>query len=320
MVPQQEEVEEHGEGDGDRQEPPALQQPQQLEAEERQDSGHDDPVRPPTGPSGDVLWEVAPSDDVPWEDASCWRRAMRRCAADQVREGVLQSPSHHLEIPEPDLPVDEVADRGVGIERVEGHLPPADVYVGDALEPVELRLVGHVHGEAESTGRGHCGQGGPRTIGHHLPPVHHHDPGGVLHLVQVVRGVDHGAAALAEVADRPPQRPPRLYVHRHRGFVQEEELGPAGDRQSEPNELRLPPGEAVGAPGEERRDTGAVGQGLHAFGTRVQAAHHPEHGGDRDTGRQPVARRLLQHDPHQAAGSGLARGQPKNLDRAGVRT
>ncbi len=73
-------------------------------------------------------------------------------APGQGHEGLLQPGSGDLEVAERDAPPDEVADSGVGIERVDRDAGAADFDLRDAVKLGELRMVRPVGDEAEPPG------------------------------------------------------------------------------------------------------------------------------------------------------------------------
>ena len=157
-----------------------------------------------------------------------------------------------------------------------------------------------------------------RAFVDHPPARHHADAiGQRLGLFQVMRGQQHRATFGNQLADRRPQLLPRLDVHAHGGLVQEQQFGPAAQRQRELHASLLAAGEFRVGPAEQIGDAsqlGAFGQGPRrrvVTGGQPQQLAHAQ-------GRRQLG--VLQHHADAAACLDPLRVLPEQFDRAGVGT
>jgi hypothetical protein len=112
----------------------------------------------------------------------------------------------------------------------------------------------------------------------------------------------HGVSPAGEAVDLPPEVPPRLDVHRRGRLVQNQQQRVARDRGGEPDPLRLPARQPVGAPPEQRLQVGEAHQVAERQRPGVQAAHHGEQLADPHAGHQAG---VLEHGADQPAGDRL---------------
>ena len=176
-------------------------------------------------------------------------------ASGQGHEGLLQPGPGDLEVTERDAASDQVADGGVGIERVDRDAGAADLDLRDAVKIGELRTVRPVGDEAEPPGGHSRLEGGAGAVCHDFAVVEHDDAvGDLVRLGQMVGGEEHCAALVPEVSHHPPEALAGLHVHGGGRLVEEHDLRVARDRDGEADPLGLAARETVGPPAEERTD------------------------------------------------------------------
>ena len=178
-----------------------------------------------------------------------------------------------------------------------------------AREPGEHRVarrIGGREGEPDDAFGDRRLQLGRRPVADDPSVVQDHDPvGDVVGLVEVVGREQHRPALGGEPAHVLPERAPRLDVHRDGRLVEEHEVGVAGDREREPDPLRLAARQGLRAAVDERGEAGPLEDGVAGRGRRVQRAGEVHELADPRAGRQP---RGLEHRPDAARPDRVVRG------------
>ena len=210
-------------------------------------------------------------------------------APGQGHESLLQPSPGDLEVTERDATADQVADGGVGIQRVDRDARAADVDLGDALELGKLRAVRPVGDEAKPPGGHRRFEGGAGAVCHDLAVVEHDDAvGDLVCLGQMVRGEEHCAALVPEVPHHSPEALAGLHVHGGGRLVEEHDLGVASDRDGEADPLGLAAREAIGPAAQERTDVRALDDLVKRRRPGVQAPDQAEGLVDSDAGGRPM--------------------------------
>ncbi len=226
----EDEVEERRQRNGEDQRPLVAQQPAHLEADVRQ-------VEAAERWSGALLGRGQRRQRA--------RRGAHRASpfggcgrvvAGQGDERVLQVLGGDLEVVGAGVRQQVPGDR-VGVARVDPHGVPANLDGIDAGHAQQRHLVGPGQRRPDRPAGGQRLDLGGRAVRDDPAVAHQDDPVGVeVGLLEVVRGEQHGAAALRVPADGRPEVPASLDVHPGGRLVEDQQLrvGQQGHREPQP--------------------------------------------------------------------------------------